>query len=129
MNVNKCYKTNKLSKWIDIFEAMFKIIKTDRNFLKTISKNFNVNYNTLKNKFYKYSKIYKITNGKLNKNFFIDKRGITNNLLMEDNEKEFLNINYILTHKPLNNSMIMIIAKNMFKNTIAVENNNFFSHN
>ena len=90
MNVNKCYKTNKLSKWIDIFEAILKIIKTYRNFLKTISKNFNVNYNTLKNKFYKYSKIYKITNGKLNKNFFIDKRGITNNLLTEDNEKELL---------------------------------------
>ena len=105
IHITKCYKTYKPIEWINIFNSAIAIKEIDRNFLKTTAAKFNINYETLKNKFYKYNKIHALKDIELNQLFFTDQRGKNNNLLINDNEKElfyYLNLNYILTNNMKN---------------------------
>ena len=132
VKIKNHYVTYKLNEWINIFKNIDDIKEKDRNFLKTISDKFNVNYSTLKNKYHTYRKNNKNNNILNTTNFLIDKRGKSNFLLTDIEEQclyDYLTLHFISTNSPLNNIMIMNIATIMFKDKIKIINDNMFSHN
>ena len=94
-------------KWTDIFNEIENSLTT----MKSISKKYNINYNTLKQK-YSYYKNNKITN--INN----ENRGGNKRKINEDQEKEiyrYIKENYIDTEEILNNNIVKEIIKEKFK--------------
>ena len=94
--------------WTDIFIE----IETSNETMKTISKKYNINYVTLRQKYslFKNNKIDNVNN---------ENRGGSNKKISEREEKElydYIKENYIDTESVLNNNIIKEIVKEKFKN-------------
>lgn len=85
--------------------------ETKHNVFKIISKKYNINYGTLKNKYSSH------INNKNNMNINIENRGV-NKIFSETEEKEiflFLKENFIDRNRILYNDIIKIHVKDKFK--------------
>jgi len=98
--------------WIDIFLEIKATKDSDHKVFKTISKKYNINYNTLKGKYNKY------INDENYVNIENENRGGFNKIFSESEEEEiflFLKNNFIDKNKILCNDIIKIHAKDKFK--------------
>jgi len=97
-------------KWIDIFLEI-ESLKDEPKIFKKISKKYNINYGTLRNKFNKFK------NDNEYNNFDKENRGI-NKLFNKEQEREifvFLKENFIDKNKVLCNEIIKIHSQEKFK--------------
>lgn len=108
--------------WIDIFLEI-ECLKNEPNIFASISKKYNINYSTLKNKYYKFK------NDTTYNDFDNENRGIEK-FFSEKDEREiylFLKTNFIDKNKFLCNEIIKIHAINKFKE--LHKNQNFNASN
>jgi hypothetical protein len=99
--------------WSDIFTEIEFLKDEEPKVIKNISVKYNINYGTLRNKYNKFK------NDIIFHNFDEDKRGGSNKVFTEEEEKEiflFLKDNFIDKNKVLCNDIIKIHADNKFKN-------------
>jgi hypothetical protein len=97
-------------RWTDIFKEIEEL-RHGRNYIKLISKKYNINYDTLKHKYrnYKNNKIDIIDN---------ENRGGSNKKISKIRENElysYIKTNYIDTNEILNNNIIKEIINEKFK--------------
>lgn len=101
-------------KWVDIFSEIDAIKHTNPSYLKIISSKYGITYNTLSNKYSKYTRSKELNNEYLNN----ENRGGSNKSFDIDDEAALYNhikINFIDKDTPLTNSIIKEIAIQKYK--------------
>ena len=96
--------------WSDVFDELDSMVDT-KKFIKITAKKYNINYGTLKNKYYYYK------NNKI-KNINDENRGGGKRKLTDKQDRmlyEYIKVNYIDTEEVLNNNIIREIVKEKFK--------------
>ena len=96
--------------WIEVIEEANSIKNNNNNFLRTLSKKYNIKYSTLKNKYNLYCKKSTLVN--------IENRGGINKIFTEIEDKELyehIKTNFIDKNTPLTNNIIKEIALDKFK--------------